>query len=259
MRVSVSAIRGAAKHRRGEAGADVRQCRSGAARGQFAVSVPASVERGERLPVVLSLHGRHECGTASRGKQPWGIGGWGVGVRAEAWRCVVVAPAKPDPAAQWEELEGVVLDALDRVLDDDELPTDDSRVVLTGHGQGGHGVWHLGARHAERFSALVPIAGYLSGRSAAVSNRAPAARGLSGGALVEWLASRVSVVPTWIVHGREDAVVPMSESEAMHQALRERGAEVRLTVLEGCGHEAWRSAYEDAELASWALGQRLGV
>jgi acetyl esterase/lipase len=42
--------------------------------------------------------------------------------------------------------------------------------------------------------------------------------------------------PTLFVHGDEDALVPLSESERMHAALKDAGVAAELIVLKGAGH-----------------------
>ena len=42
------------------------------------------------------------------------------------------------------------------------LPIDRNRICLTGHSMGGHGTWHIGLCHSDRFAALAPEAGWPS-------------------------------------------------------------------------------------------------
>ncbi|RLG69727.1 MAG: hypothetical protein DRO11_07295, partial [Methanobacteriota archaeon] len=39
---------------------------------------------------------------------------------------------------------------------------DEDRVYLTGHSMGGHGTWHIGLHHADRFAVIAPSAGWTS-------------------------------------------------------------------------------------------------
>lgn len=43
--------------------------------------------------------------------------------------------------------------------------------------------------------------------------------------------------PTLLIHGDEDKIVPLQQSQAMDRALDEAGAEHELDVVAGCGHD----------------------
>lgn len=43
-------------------------------------------------------------------------------------------------------------------------------------------------------------------------------------------------VPTLLIHGTRDAIVPISSSQAMHEALKQAGVVTQLVVLDGPGH-----------------------
>ena len=46
--------------------------------------------------------------------------------------------------------------------------------------------------------------------------------------------------PVLLVHGDEDELIPVTESERMHAALKEAGVATKLVVLDGVAHEAFR-------------------
>ena len=57
--------------------------------------------------------------------------------------------------------------------------------------------------------------------------------------------------PTLIVHGDQDVLVPIQQSESFVQRAREAGAEARLVVKPGAGH-GWLHREVDLELfADW--------
>ena len=70
---------------------------------------------------------------------------------------LLVAPSGRGPFTGYRGIGGQdVMDVLDRVLSIYNI--DPERVYLTGHSMGGGGTWILGLRHAEKFSAIAPIA-----------------------------------------------------------------------------------------------------
>ena len=105
--------------------------------------------------------------------------------------------------------EAAVLALLDHVAA--KWPVDKRRVVVTGYSLGGGGTWHLVARHPERFCAAVPVAGW----------PAEAADGS---------------VPIYAIHGRRDEVVPLGPTEKAIDALRAKGANVALVVVDRPTH-----------------------
>jgi predicted peptidase len=184
------------------------------------------------------LHGSGECGTD--GERPTRIGlGPELTAHPRRWPCVVVFPQKPVEDEQWEAYDALVLAALRQARR--EFHIDERRVALGGMSQGGHGTWTLGARHAERWTCLVPICGY--GETAAI-------------------APRVARLPIWAFHGLRDDVVNPDETRAMIEAVRAERArlrldpgDVRLTFYPDANHGSWDSAVTEPELAAWILSR----
>ncbi len=115
------------------------------------------------------------------------------------------------------------------------LHIDGTRVYVTGLSMGGYGTWRLVAAYPERFAAALPICG--------------------GGEPLEWAAS-LRRVPIWAFHGARDAVVPVSESEKMVDAVRRAGGQVRLTVYPDVEHDSWTQTYDNDEVYRWLLQHR---
>ena len=59
-------------------------------------------------------------------------------------------------------------------------------------------------------------------------------------------------LPVLLIHGSQDASVPVAQSQAMERALRKAGKDVRLVVYEGEGHSDWSADHEQAALAEIA-------
>jgi predicted peptidase len=127
-------------------------------------------------------------------------------------------------------METLALATLDRTLA--EYATDEAHVVLTGLSMGGHGAWGIGARHPDRFCAIVPVCGWGD----------PAT------------ADALADTPIWAWHGDADPVVLVSGSRKMVEAVRAAGGDVRYTELPGVSHNSWDDAYGNAELIAWMLG-----
>jgi len=205
---------------------------------RFAIWVPPDFDSTRAWPAFVFLHGSGECGTD--GERPTRVGlGPELTAHPRRWPCVVVFPQKPVEDEQWEAYDALVLAALREAQR--EFHIDARRVALGGMSQGGHGTWTLGARHAERWTCLVPICGY--GETAVI-------------------APRVARLPIWAFHGLRDDVVNPDETRAMVEAVRAERArlrlepgDVRLTFYPDANHGSWDSAMAEPDLAAWILSR----
>lgn len=120
-----------------------------------------------------------------------------------------------------------------------------ARVVTVGHSAGGH----LAVRAATRADPAVALAAAVS-QAGVLDLRTAAADRLGGGAVQALLggepaelAARYDAaspierlpigVPVLCVHGRSDAIVPLSQSEAFVEAAEAAGDDAELTVVDG--------------------------
>jgi predicted peptidase len=125
------------------------------------------------------------------------------------------------------------LDDLKALIDDlvAHYLVDVKRIYLTGLSMGGTGTWTLAAAYPEIFAAIAPICG----RS------------------FYTLAKRLKDLPAWVFHGEDDEVIPADESRQMTDALNEVGADIKLTLYPGVGHNSWTRTYDNPELYDWFL------
>ncbi len=209
---------------------------------------PPELEPGQKVPLVLFLHGAGE-----RGDDPWQVNRHFVTQIVEPefrerFPCYVVAPQCPREktwsAATWSlpdseamppeptEPMRAAIEILERYL---KLPgVDHSRVYLTGLSMGGFGSWELAARHPERFAAVIPICG--------------------GGD--ESQAKRLAGLPIWAFHGAEDRVVPAARSRDLVEAIRRAGGTPKYTEYAETGHDSWSQTYRDPDGAlAWMFAQ----
>ncbi len=128
-------------------------------------------------------------------------------------------------------------DTLNALLDEvvATYAVDVDRIYLTGLSMGGYGAWYLGINYPERFAAIVPIAG--------------------GGDPEK--ACALKDVPVWVFYGAKDDVVLPEESEAMVNALKACGGDVRFTLYPDAHHDSWTRTYDNPELYEWLLKHRL--
>src|SRR6185503_2437513 len=86
-----------------------------------------------------------------------------------------------------------------------EYSIDPDRVILAGLSYGALGTWQIGAKHTDRFAALVPVSGHRATE----------------------LVERLVLLPVWAFDTRGDPIVSSKSSEEMCQELQKRGGIAR--------------------------------
>lgn len=182
---------------------------------------------GEKVPMILFLHGRGE----SHGPLSI-VAKWGPPRRlaaGEQMKYLVVSPQCPGESS-WTNAEQQTRleELLAHIKKNYNVDTD--RVYLTGLSMGGYGSWKLAASHPEMFAAAAPICGKGDPKN----------------------APKLTNLPIWAWHGTDDTAVPFSGSVDMVEAIKAAGGtKVRFTSLEHIGHFSWQAAYQSGDLYSW--------
>jgi beta-glucosidase len=183
----------------------------------------------QRWPLILYLHGIGERGDVLAMVKRHGMPK--VLAQKPELPFITVSPQCPDGTV-WPQH----LPALKALIDDvvETYAVDSTRIYLTGNSMGGFGTWALASAYPDLFAAIAPICGRGDPEE----------------------VCELKDVPVWVFHGDADEVVALSWSEKMVEALRACGGDVRLTVYEGVGHDAWTRTYENPALYAWFLQHR---
>lgn len=217
----------------------------------YQVFVPFSYSVSRRWPIIVFLHGAGERG--EDGLLPTQVG-LGAAVRKNPGRfpAIIVFPQAPGESAWAGASAQIAIAALEQA--GREFPIDSDRVYLTGLSIGGNGVWYLAYRFPARFAALLPVCGYVTPNWPAPASTpvVPA----DSGAPYDALARQLRGVPTWIVHGEIDDVVPVEQSRQAAAALRAVGAPVQYLELLGTSHDVWDATYGSPAIITWLFAQR---
>lgn len=215
----------------------------------YALYVPRGYDGTRAWPLILFLHGMGECGRDGSRQLSVGLGPELL-ARPERWPFLVLFPQKPGEEEEWEQHEAALLAMLDEVAS--RYQVDPSRVLLTGLSQGGHGTWVLGARHPEKWAALVPICGYATAppRPQVDSDLGPPFLGRASE-----LAAALARLPIWAFHGEADDTVPVAATLELVAATQRAGGSPAVTIVPGAGHNSWDAAYRNPQLAEWMLQQ----
>ncbi|MFT5232036.1 MAG: putative peptidase [Candidatus Krumholzibacteriia bacterium] len=125
---------------------------------------------------------------------------------------IILAP--DSIAGPWtnEKNESMVLELMDFICEKHNI--DQEQTLLTGFSMGGHGTWYIGSRNQDRFSAMIPIAGYPLVEED-----------------VKW------ATPVYAIHSTADTVVPIEATDEFVTAQREQGNEqIRLVTVDDLPH-----------------------
>ena len=198
---------------------------------KYVVFVPHDYAEGKDRTVLLFLHGLFEGGHDGVKHVNVGLGP-AINARADRFPFIVVFPQSGGYwTGDWEH--GLALAALDKTFR--EYPKASSkRVILGGLSNGGDGVWSLGAKHPERFAALVPFCG---------NPRVQKPEGLLG-------------LPIWAFHNLGDPFKSAKRAREMVVKLEEAGAKVRFTQYDELGHDCWTGAFEESDVLAWMMEQK---
>ncbi len=198
---------------------------------RYAIAVPEGYDGSEEVPLILALHF-----------------GWGEALPPNysaifleilvepALRhlgAIIVAPLCP--ARSWVEpaAEEGVLALLEHVRDEYRINAD--RIVVTGFSLGGMGTWYFASRYTEMFSAAIPMAGVPVIASSSDSGGRSVQRFVESGS-VDW-PERMVNLPIYVVHSRDDELIPIAPVEAAVAELEALGGDVEFMAIDaGIGH-----------------------
>jgi hypothetical protein len=119
---------------------------------------------------------------------------------------------------------------------------DTHRIFLGGISMGGMGAWSIGAHYPDKFAGLAVLAGRSDfyiwkdvQRGALPQWKRKLVRGEFGAELIP----NYRHLPSVIVHGTADWIMPMKQSRRMARLLGEAGFPTRMVELEGATHGSW--------------------
>ncbi len=151
----------------------------------------------------------------------------------------VVAPGARGPVNYDHEDLGRLDDLEALRVARERFEIDDDRGFLTGHSMGGHGTWHLGLTHPDRFAAIGPSAGWTDHETYLTStfgrdklHTFPRLKAVKETALQKNLAmpkaanAADGTLPAFVLHGGQDTSVPTVLPRSYVRALANEGLSV---------------------------------
>jgi predicted peptidase len=175
---------------------------------RYALTLPRGYNAREPRPLILALH--------PGGQRFPGYGGsfaqQVVGPGLAGLRAIVVAPDCPTRSWTDDVSERAVLALIKSVMS--EFNVDPARVLVAGFSMGGRGTWFLSSRHPDLFTAAIVMAGSVGDEPLA----------------------KLAPVPTYVIHSRDDEVVPFEPAERAVDGLKKLNRTIEFEPLEGATH-----------------------
>jgi poly(3-hydroxybutyrate) depolymerase len=198
--------------------------------GQFLLYLPKGFSQhpAVKYPLLIFLHGSGESGIDINNVKKHGPPQF-LDDRPD-FPFIVVSPQAPYPPRGFDPEEMTVL--LSQLLR--RLPVDKDRVYLTGFSMGGYATYQWASVHPETFAAIAPVSGAGHPEDACNLRR----------------------VPIWAFHGAKDEAVKPESDEAMVNAIKACGGDIKFTLYPDVGHSS-DAAYADPQLYQWFLEHRL--
>ena len=193
------------------------------------VYVPKKYDGKTALPLIVALHG-------GGGDENTMLGRPLMRELAEKHGYIVLAPSGYTPyggyGKPFEEDRDPSLARMTRLSELDVMKTlelmraeykiDNNRVYLMGHSMGGNGTWRLGAKYAENWTALAPIASGQATPGGFV--HAKVARGDAYlGLRKAYDFDAIKHIPVLVCHGVLDPRAPVENARAMVAKMKELG------------------------------------
>jgi enterochelin esterase-like enzyme len=218
-------------------------------------------ERGGGRAVVFlpPNHDRAKPTALLVGAHPWNGGIWTYAAYAELLReatakdVVLLMPSGLGNSLYGGDAEDEVLAAIDSLAS--RIAIDPRRVSLWGASMGGAGATTIGFHHPDRFATVTSFFG--DSKYDLATYVRPILHDEAGAHMVNALdvADNARHLPVWLIHGTDDRVSPVMQSDVLARELTRRGFHVRFDRVPGHGHEGAlvaRYASELVDLASTA-------
>lgn len=223
----------------------------------YYVYLPPQYTSSKKWPVILYLHGSGQNGNV------WQISsGLGRALRQypDRYPCIVVIPECPFTRYWIGDMITYAMKALDKTVE--EFNGDKQRLYSSGVSMGGYGTLISAVRHPEKFAALAPVCGgVIPPVEFSQKDREEMApiciEILESSDPYKALAQVIGKTPTWLFHGSEDNLIPVSESKEIVAALEAIDGSVKYKEYKNMGHGIWDIVFLEPDFPTWLFAQRL--
>lgn len=195
---------------------------------RYVTNLPSNFKVDQATPLLLFLHGSGERGDDLEKVKVHGPPK--LAALGKDFPAIVISPQCPSDE-RWDtnRLEALLKEVQSKYR------IDKSRIYLTGLSMGGYGTMSWVYAHPEHFAAIAPIC---------------------GGQLEKGKSEGIKDIPLWAFHGDQDNVVPIEQTNAYIQELKDVGGNPKYTIYLGVGHDSWTATYDNPEFWEWLFNQK---
>ena len=217
----------------------------------YRILLPKNYNPSVKYPLILFLHGSGERGNDNEAQLTHGADLFLKESVRRDYPAIVVFPqlakdylwssfesnnASPRlfnyPEKPGKVIHQELLKALIKKLKN-QFNLDSNRFYVGGLSLGGMGTFEIVYNNPKLFAAAFPICGGANAK----------------------IAKRISNPSWWIFHGAEDRVVPPEYSQQMYDALKQTGADVKLTLYPNVEHDSWTNTFAEPGLLKWLFSK----
>ncbi len=210
--------------------------------GVLTFSSPVTANGGGRAVVFVPPgHDHKKAGALLVGLHPWNGSIWTYAAYAELLHeaavkdVVLLMPSGLGNSLYTASAEDEVMRAIDAL--EKVIAVDPQRVSIWGASMGGAGATTIGFHHPDKFAGVTSFFGDskydLTTYVKAILPNEAAAHAVNALDVVD----NARNLPTWLVHGEDDHVSPIAQSEMLAKAMTDRGFAVQLDRVPKAGHE----------------------
>ncbi len=220
----------------------------------YAVLFPRDYNPEKTYALIFSLHGA--------GVEAYGL----AGAYSPLDWAFVACPTNRRPFGfdwqDWGRLDA--MEVLSEVIKN--FPVDTNHICLTGHSMGGHGTWHVGVTHFDRFACMAPGAGWITFQLyipwflrrdeifAPPSIHVIRRRALYPDNTISYIDNLLHV-PVYIIHGEMDDNVPPYHGRTFYRELSRLGYKVIYHEFPGKKHW-WKGCVDFPEVLDFFKNAR---
>ena len=190
--------------------------------------VPKKLSVRNKLPLVIFLHGRGECGDDGKGVLTYGFPKYIS--EGQDYDFVLIAPQLPSATCSSGYYGKNVMAIIEKVIN--TYPIDEERIIITGFSLGGSSTFNMLKQYPDFFAGAIPMA--------AITN----------------YDDNLTKTPIWSFHGKNDTAVSYRDNQYVMQKIISVNPNSKFTLLENEGHTICNQVHKRNDVLNWIYQQR---
>ena len=191
----------------------------------YVLKIPKNFKKNKEYPLVVFLHGGIKSNANSLNRRANYVNDFYI---PKDDQYVVVAPIKLGVDWSAKKIQDLIEDIKAN------LKIDINRIYLTGLSMGGRGTFIVASKLPKTFAAIMPLSPHHQPYSYLP------------------LSEKVSHLPTFLHHSKNDKTSKFSMAESMYNKLLVNNDNVRFDIGSS-GHSGWSKIYNNEKIITWFL------